>query len=506
MANLPKFRLFTFFALFFLFGIFLANFIKIDFEKSYISLAILLLALLLSSLINFALKNHLIVLTSYLLFCFTLGLGYYSFFDFRHKVTLPYNRDLQIEGRIIKKPDVNYKRQQVVIEILKIQNNNQNETFTPKSLLLVNLPHYPAVRYGDNVFLEAKIEKPGMIEEFDYGRYLKRYLIFGTVNQTTKAEDRGQNLNFGQKIIANLYYVSIRFEEALNSVLPEPHASLASGLILGIKRNIPQEFKDALSVTGLTHIIALSGFNVTILVTIFADSLVMYLGRRKVFIFGLLLIISFVVLTGAASSVVRAGIFSLLLLFGKTLGRRGDFTNIMLLVAVIMIIINPFVLYNDVGFQLSFLAFSGLVFLSPIIEKYIDSKKYLVWMPDLLKTTLTATLGAQIAVFPLIMVIFGRVSLIAPISNVLVLWIVPWSMGVVAVAGLLTIIWYPLGKIASFIAWPALQYIVKMVEWMAKIPGASFTWSTNSWLILPVCYILMIMATFFLYRKYKLSL
>jgi competence protein ComEC len=211
-------------------------------------------------------------------------------------------------------------------------------------------------------------------------------------------------------------------------------------------------------------------------------------------------------LSGAASSVVRAEIFSLLILFGKTLGRRDDFTNIMLLAAIIMVLVNPFVLYNDIGFQLSFLAFCGLIYLSPIIEKYIESKKFLSKMPDWLKTTLTATLGAQIAVFPLILVVFGRVSLIAPLSNVLVLWIVPWAMGLVAITGLLTIVWYPLGKSASFFAWPALQFIIIMVERMARIPGASFTWSTNSWLVLPVCYTILIVATFFLYRKYKLSI
>ncbi len=506
MANLPKFRLFTFFALFFLFGVFLSNFIKIDFEKSYVSFVILLLALLFSSLVNFVLKNHFIVLVSYLLFCFVLGAGYYSLFDFKHQVVLPYDQNMQIEGRIVKKPDVNYKRQQVVVKISKIESDNQSAEFTPNSLLLVNLPHYPSVHYGDNVILSGKIEKPGMIEEFDYGRYLKRYLIFGVINQAEKAEDQGQNLNIGQKILGNLYYVSTRIEETLNSVLSEPHASLASGLILGIKRNIPQNFKDALGTTGLTHIIALSGFNVTILVTIFADSFVIYLGRKKVFILGVLLIGGFVILTGAASSVVRAEIFSLLILFGKTLGRRGDFTNIMLLAAIIMVLVNPFVLYNDIGFQLSFLAFCGLIYLSPIIEKYIESKKFLSKMPDWLKTTLTATLGAQIAVFPLILVVFGRVSLIAPLSNVLVLWIVPWAMGLVAITGLLTIVWYPLGKSASFFAWPALQFIIIMVERMARIPGASFTWSTNSWLVLPVCYTILIVATFFLYRKYKLSI
>ena len=490
MKKIPKFRLFTIFSLAFLAGVALASYVVVDYEHSRLILTYSILALILVALYNILYKNYILIIISLSLSGLFSGLFYYSHFEFVNRPHIEYGVGKEIEGQIIRKPAVDYKKQSVVIET-----NGQR--------ILVSLPHYPKVYYGDRVKFTGTIEKPGMIEDFDYGKYLKKDLIFGTVTSPKDVLAYTSNLSFKQKIYKNLYAVSDNFESSINRILPEPQASLAAGLILGIKRNIPDSFKDALSVTGLTHIIALSGYNVTIIVAVLADLLVGYIGRKKVFFIGSLLILGFVILTGAASSVVRAAIFSFLVLFGKIIGRRADFTNLIILAGLLMILYNPFVLALDVGFQLSFLAFCGLIYLSPIVAKIFE-KHWTKKIPNIIKSPLIETLSAQIAVFPLIATLFGRVSIIGPISNIAVLWIVPWSMGVTFIAGLFGLIWYPLGKLAALIAWPLLTYIIKVVEAMARIPGAAIQTQKGVWQVEAGLYAILIFFIVLLSRKFKI--
>lgn len=386
----PNFRLFTIFALFFLFGIAVSSLSALNYPRSkeiFIGSCILLL---LTALFNLLYKNKLLAIISFSFFSLLSGMFYYSYYSFKQEVVLPFGEEIKIEGVVIKRPDVDYKKQQAPVLIENIEGNAK---YTEGAIILVKFPHFPSVHYGDKVSFSGKIEKPGMIEEFDYGKYLRRRLIYGVVANPEDSIAHDNNLSLGQKFFSNLYYASARFEQSLNSILAEPQSSLASGILLGVKRNIPDDFKEALSVTGTTHIVALSGFNVTIIAIILGSILANYFNKKKVFIISLLLIITFVLLTGAAPSVVRAAIFSLLIIFGKTLGRRADQTNLMLLAALVMVLFNPFILMDDVGFELSFLAFCGLLYISPFM-KIILEKTIIRKTSKYFQDTLTETLSA----------------------------------------------------------------------------------------------------------------
>lgn len=492
MKEIPKFRLFTVYSLAFLFGVAIASFISIDYKRSYSILIYSILALAVTALFNILFKNYSLTVVSISLAGIFCGLFYYSHFEFKTRPNLVYGEEQQIEGQVIKKPATDYKKQNVVIK-------------TKGQKILVTMPHYPNVYYGDVIKFRGTIEKPGKIEDFDYGQYLKKDLIFGTVMSPQDPVAYSVKLKFNQKIYKFLFLTSDKFEASINRIFPEPDASLVAGLILGIKRNISDSFKNDLSITGLTHIIALSGYNVTIIVAVLADLLVVYLGRKKVFIVGSIFIVGFVILTGASSSVVRAAIFSFLVMYGKIIGRRADFTNIIILAALVMVLVNPFVLALDVGFQLSFLAFCGLIYFSPITAKIFERHRT-DKLPDWVKVPLIETLSAQIAVFPLILSLFGRVSIIGPISNLAVLWIVPWSMGLSFVAGFLGMIFYPLGKLAALVAWPLLQYIIRMVELMAKIPGASIATQKGVWQVEAALYVILILLVAFLSKRFKITI
>ncbi len=492
------FRVFTIVCVGFLVGIVMSSYLNFNFQKSWQIFSLVTLALLFAAFFNFIYKNKILTIVNWVLIFILMGVGYYSYFDQRSKVALPYDQDIEVTGKIVKKVERDYEKQRVTLQII---GSNAAENIEGINIL-VNAPHYPEYRYGDVIKFNGIIVEPGEFDGFDYGIYLRRYMTFGVVYRPEKIEKMGEDSSIISRSIKSLYSVSLAFEKSLNSSFVEPQASLSSGLILGVKRNMPDNFLEALNITGLTHIIALSGYNVTIIVVAISVLLLPVMGRKKVFWLSLLLVIGFVILTGAASSVVRAAIFSMLIIFARTIGRRGDQVNIMLLAALVMVIVNPYVLRDDLGFQLSFLAFSGLIFVSPILEKIFLHKK-ISKTPDWILLPLRETLSAQIAVTPIILIAFGRISLIAPLSNLLILWIIPLAMLLVFVVGLSGIILPVLGKALAYFAWPVLTYVIVVTKGLAKIPLSSIASESNLFIVGILLYIVLVSAILILKKKFK---
>lgn len=496
---LPKYQQFTLYAIFYLSGTIFSSILSFNFLNSRNIFLIAISQLLILSIISLLYKNRIIFYASVSALSMFLAVFNYSFFEFRHQPDYQYNNTFTIVGKVVSKPQLDSTSQKVNLKIEKI-----NSKVVNPDIILVKIPRYPALSYGDKISFESKIEKPGMIEDFDYGRYLRRFLIFGLVNNPSKLSFLESKYSLTDYFMRALYSVSSAFESSLNKTLPEPHASLAGGLILGLKKNIPDDFSEALKITGLTHIIALSGFNITIIVSLFESLLSGVFNRKRIFWASLLFVLFFVVMTGASSSVIRAAIFSMLIIFGKTIGRKGNFTNILLLAAILMIIQNPFALRDDVGFQLSFLAFSGIIYISPLIKKVFENKK-LQNTPQWLSSSLSETFGAQITVLPILIVTFGRVSIISPLANILIVWIIAPAMFLVFLTGLLGLILYPLAKIIAVFAWLPLSYIIKITVLLSKIPGASFEFGQGIWVLFILLYLFIVLTLMHLYRKLKLN-
>lgn len=463
------YRIFTILCLSFLLGVFIASFLSINFISSWPIFAYTILTLLLTAILNQLFEAKVLVLISFCLIALFLGASFYSYCDWKNQRNISFEQDSTIVGKIAKRPEPTFKDQKVVIQITECSINGSRLEGAEGAEIIVRLPVFPEYRFGEYLSLQGKISSPENFSGFDYKNYLKRWHIVGEVKNPTNISFRGASTSLIDQGYGLLFDVANTFESALNRVLPEPHSSLASGILLGVKRNIPDDLMLNLQKTGLTHIIALSGFNVTILIAIFAQLLVMYLGRRQTFWAGMILVILFVAMTGASASVVRAAIFSLLILFGSTIGKRADQTNLLLLTALTMVLLNPYILPYDVGFQLSFLAFAGLIYISPIIESYFERKKLKILTGNI-GSTLAQTLGAQFAVTPLILGQFGLVSLISPLANILVVLIIPWVMLATFITGLATLIYYPLGQLTVALTWPGLEYILWIVKFLANVP------------------------------------
>jgi competence protein ComEC len=253
--------------------------------------------------------------------------------------------------------------------------------------------------------------------------------------------------------------------------IPPPEASLLQGILLGERSGIPKNITSNFNAAGITHIIAISGFNISILATyVFVLLNALHIGRKRAFWFFLAIIALFVLLVGASSSVVRAGIMAGIAGLAKYVGRINKSLNALVVTAALMVAQNPKILASDRGFQLSFLAMAGLLFLAPVFEHMLKR-----FMPPLwgVRSILSTTAAAIVCTGPLIAYDFNRISLIAPFSNILILPVLPLVMlfGFFTIAGGAVLSY--LGQILGWISWLLLAYIVKLSALFASLPFAS---------------------------------
>ena len=226
------------------------------------------------------------------------------------------------------------------------------------------------------------------------------------------------------KIAKQIYNLKTFFQNQINSLWPEPQSSLMAGLLYGARTGLPPDLTENFNRTGLSHIVAISGFNISIIATYLMFALI-YAGlyRQRAFWAVTGGIVFFVIFTGASASVVRAGIMGIVVLMARQLGRLTRPGNVLVFTAAAMAAVNPYVLVWDAGFQLSFAAAMGLIYLSPVLEKILSTRHKI--FSHLLQAIIIPTLSAIIATLPLTLWQFGRFSAVAPITNLLVLWTIP---------------------------------------------------------------------------------
>lgn len=255
-----------------------------------------------------------------------------------------------------------------------------------------------------------------------------------------------------------------RFNAGMESSLPEPAASFGLGLLIGQRSTLPQEITDALTAVGLVHIVAVSGYNLTIIVR--------GIGRLKLgskyqkLVLSLALIVGFVLVTGFSASIVRAAIVSGLGLWAWYYGRQFKPLVLISFAAAITGLWNPFYVWGDLSWYLSFLAFFGVLVIAPVIAGQLFRNP-----PKLLTMVLLETLSAELMTLPLILMTFGQLSIIALVANVLVVPLVPLAMLLSAVAGLAGAF---IPQFAGWFALPArllLAYMLDIVHLLSNLPS-----------------------------------
>ncbi|NPV56260.1 MAG: DUF4131 domain-containing protein [Anaerolineae bacterium] len=354
-------------------------------------------------------------------------------------------------------------------------------------------------RYGDRLQLTGIPRTPSENADFSYRDYLERHGISSIMYRPQiRVLARGR----GNWLMAGLYALRRRGYEVIQAGLPLPEAALLSGILLGVESDIPQELNRAYQVTGTAHIIAISGFNMSILAGLIALLVGRWVRVRwRAFLVTIGAIALYTLLVGANPPVVRAAVMSGMSLFGAQIGRRGVGLNTLAFNAAAMSLISPDLPW-DIGFQLSFCATLGLVlFAEPAqdaIHAWLERRSASPAIRALaggFNEYLLLTLAAQVAVLPVLAYHFRRVSLISVIANPLVLPPQPLILILGGAAMLLGIIWLPLGRVGLALVWALLAYSNRVVEALARVPVAEVPVGSFAPLLVIACFAALLLAS-----------
>lgn len=332
----------------------------------------------------------------------------------------------------------------------------------------------PAIYRGDVVLVEGKL--------YPYGGSRKgsiRYSEFKIIGRSTSELEKARR----------------EFVAGMETALPEPHASFALGLLVGQRTTLPDNVEEQLSVVGLTHIIAVSGYNLTIIVR----GVRRLLGKRSKYqatLIAIILIALFLLVTGFSASIVRASIVSVLSLLAWYHGRVFRPMLILLLSAAITAGWYPVYLWSDIGWYLSFLAFYGVLIFAPLITKRVfKHHKPRVFFPIMIES-----FCAQLLTAPLVLYIFERASIISLASNLVVVPLVPVAMLFSLFAGVAGIFMPILSGLVALPAFIVLTYMLDVVNLFSRVPGASID-RTLSLFSMIFLYVIIVFVTLVMWRK-----
>jgi len=270
------------------------------------------------------------------------------------------------------------------------------------------------------------------------------------------------------------------FADAVRVGIKEPQASLGVGYLTGQKSALPEDLSQSLQIAGLTHIVVASGYNLTILVRL-ARRLFARVSKYLSTMSAAFMIVSFVAMTGLSPSMTRAGLVAGLSLLAWYYGRAFHPFILLPFAAAITVLFQPSYAWGDLGWQLSFAAFAGVMVVAPLFQRYFFGKKE----PGTLRQVLGETVAAHIVTVPIIVPAFGLLSNVAIIANLLIVPLVPLAMLLTFIVGVVALI---IPAVAAIVALPAtwlLTYMTETATFLAELPWAQTELVMGEWIALP---------------------
>ena len=421
----------------------------------------------------------------------------YNHFEYKYFCIVTKTSEL---GIIISNPSFNDTSQSFVIK--SISGCLKDESIKIKTKI------EPRYSMGETIRFTGKVLRPANFsnskdQHFDYIGYLAKDNIHyeiksAEIERQSNTKDMSGNSNF----LASLYnYFEVQLSNLRNSlirnirlVLGEPHASLASGLILGEKSSLGKDLLDDFRKAGLIHIVVLSGFNITIVGEII-KKLLSRLKRGLSMSLGAFAIFSFAIMVGGGATVVRSTIMALIQYFASYIRRDYKVDRALYFAGIAMIIQNPLILTHDPSFHLSFLATLGLIYLAKPMNNMFS------WITDKfqLRDMISTTISTQIFVTPYIVFLMGTISLSGLVTNILILPIIPLTMAIVSIISLFGFVSTFVSQFLAYFAHIILSYELFIVKLFAHIPIASIYTGTISFKTMICLYILLAIIIYTLY-------
>lgn len=381
----------------------------------------------------------------------------------------PQGKTITFETQLQNQPKISNRGQQVSLTMP----NSQRVT----ARLVLN----PLLSYGDKIKIEGRLnyfegENSNKIAFMNYPKFAI----------TEKGNQQNLILKARESIIG-----------FFNSNLNPKYSSLMLGIVFGIKQEMPQGFYDSLQKTGMLHVIAASGMNITMVGGFFLGLFGLFLRRQLALLLTILGILFYALMAGLEPSIVRATVMGILVFSAQLTGRQTSSFLGLFIAGFIMLFKNPSLLF-DLGFQLSFMATLGLIYFRPLF--FLNQKLKRLIEKSIIGEDLATTISAQVFTLPILLVNFGSYSLTSVLVNAIVLWTVPVIMILGGLSAVLALIVEPLGTLILYLSIPFLLYFEKVVEIFSKWGGQ---FEIKSLPILVICgyYLILVSTTLFLKQK-----
>jgi len=369
------------------------------------------------------------------------------------------------------------------------KSSQQLHVKSERGAILVLTDRYLPVKYGNEVSVSGAVSRPESFETdlgrtFNYPGYLAAR---GITHSIYFAEVAVLKSDGGNPVIAELLETKMMMLKTIEQFLAEPHAGLAEGLLLGVKRALGEELETTFRRTGIIHIVVLSGYNIMLVVAFVLYVLSFIFPWRLRLVFGLLAIVGFALMVGLSATVVRASLMAAIALAARSFGKTHSVVRALFVAAFAMLLINPYLLVFDPGFQLSFLATLGLITFGEKLQERLTMVPTLIGVREFL----SATLATQLFVLPILLYQIGEFSLVSVIVNVLVLPMVPVAMLATFVMVVVSLISAPLAVAVSYVAYLALTYIVLIPSYFGALPFAAVVVPAFPFYFVVLAYLLM---------------
>ncbi|MDP3645928.1 MAG: ComEC/Rec2 family competence protein [bacterium] len=364
--------------------------------------------------------------------------------------------------------------------------------------ILAHIPPHTRISYGDTVRVSGTLRTPrafdsGLGRQFDYPKYLA---VNGITFQLTNAYIDTVGENHGNIVKASAIRLKQLYLAGLAQALPEPEAGLAGGITVGDKRSIGPELSEVFRRVSLVHIVVLSGYNITIVISAIGK-IFSWLPRTVDFGISGIVVLFFVLMTGGASSALRAGAMALMAMYARVSGRVFLAIRALGVFSLVLVLWNPYTLAYDPSFQLSVLATLGLILFTPLVSLYLQ------WITERwqLREIAAATIGTQIAVLPLLLYQNGTLSLVALPANLLALIPIPFTMFLSFIAAIAGVVLGPFAVIVGFPAYVSLAYIIAVAKILGALPFAALTVPAFSAIWMFTAYALMFGGIWYVQKK-----
>jgi len=419
--------------------------------------------------------------TSALFFCLLVGIALgvrgWWVLGAEEPALLQYaGRAAVVEGKVADDPDRRSSSVRVMVEVGAVN----GEPVSGRALAILSRDTH--VQYGDHIEVRGLVEEPQAFQTdtgrtFDYPLYLEARGISVLVSRAeVRAAEEG-----GWSMLRTLFTLKHTFERALGRVMQEPQASLMGGLLLGEKSGLPERLTDAFIIAGLIHIVVLSGYNIGIVAEWTLRFFTLFFSRRVALLSVAGIVVLFALMAGGGMATVRACLMGLISILARYLKRPALALRSLGVAGVLMVLYNPLALF-DVGFILSMLATFGLITLSPWVEKY------LTWLPEGgVRSTAATTIAVQLFVLPALLYFTGVLSFVSIPINVLVLPLIPLSMLLGFVAGMLALLHPYAALVPGLLADALLGVVIWLAEVSASLPLAfSIVAAFPAWVVFAV--------------------